>query len=131
MSSRTGWSRRERPDDVALFVEVADLLAWGDASPELRAALYRVVAGLSGVEAIGEVRDPLGRLGTGVAMTYSSSGSTIRTVMIFDAQTSQLLATEDILMERAPWIDAPAGTRVSFVAYLSSARTDSVETVPS
>ncbi len=121
----------ERPHDVALFVKVADVLAGGDASPELRAALYRVVAGLPGIELVGEIRDPLGRPGTGVAMTYSSSGSTIRTVMIFDPETSHLLATEDILMERAPWVDAPPGTRLAFVAYLSSARTDSVETVPS
>jgi hypothetical protein len=118
------------PDDVALFEKVADTLAWGDAPPELRAALYRVAAGLPGVEVVGETRDPLGRPGTAVAMTYSSSGSAIRSVMIFDAETSRLLATERILMERAPWIDARPGTRLSFVAYLSSGRVDSVEAVP-
>lgn len=118
------------PTDVAVFVRVGQLLAPGDAPSELRAALYVVASRLAGVELIGEVVDPLGRPGLAVAMTHSELGSTLREVMIFDGETSALLAHSQVLLEPAPWIDAVPGARISFTAYLEAGRTASVRVTP-
>jgi hypothetical protein len=50
--------------DIQLAV-IAELLGRTPAPPKLRAALYRVIGGFTGVRAEGEVRDPLGRVGFG------------------------------------------------------------------
>lgn len=111
------------PVNVGVFLRIAELLARGDAGPDLRSSLYEVVAQLPGVELAGEVIDPVGRPGVGVAMSYRQAGTPLRALMIFDEQTTELLAQERILVERAPWVDADPGTLLSSIAYLESART--------
>ena len=128
---RDSVSSQHLPSDVAVFGRVGELLARGDASPGLRAALYRVVAQLPGVELIGDTTDPSGRPGIAVAMTYDESGAAVQVVMIFDADTSALLAQESVLLERASWVDASPGTRLSFVTYLEAGWTESVLAPPS
>ena len=123
-------SSEDPPGDVSVFVRVAELLARGDASPELRGALYRVASGLPGVELLGSRSDPIGRPGVAVAMTHRDTGILIQVVMIFDEETSKLLAQEEILLERASAVDAEPGTRLQYTAYLESGRTDSIEEVP-
>jgi hypothetical protein len=118
------------PEAVAVFNRVGELLSRSDAPPALRAALYRVASRLPGVELIGETTDPEGRAGVAVGMTYEESGSAVRVLMVFEPDTSVLLAQERILLEPASWVDAPPGTRLSFVAYLASGRTDSVDAAP-
>jgi hypothetical protein len=118
------------PEAVAVFLRTGELLARSDAPPALRAALYRVASRLPGVELIGETTDPEGRTGVAVGMTYEESGSAVRVLMVFEPDTSVLLAQERILLEPASWVDASPGTRLSFVAYLASGRTDSVDVVP-
>lgn len=120
----------ELPSDIAVLMKVGELLARDDAEPKIRAALYRVVAGVPRVELLEPTVDPVGRPGVAVGMTYDDSGSRIRVVMIFDQETSELLATERILLERASWVDADPGTRLSYIAYLESGRTDSIEEAP-
>jgi hypothetical protein len=127
---REGVSPEGLPTDVAVFTRVGELLARGDASPALRAALYRVAANLPGVELVGETLDPGGRAGVGVSMTYDESGAAVEAVMIFDQETSELLAQETILLELASWVDAAPGTRLSFVVYLEAGWTDSVDQTP-
>ena len=120
----------EPPMDVSVFIRVGELLARSDASPELRAALFRVAAQLPGVELAADATDPIGRPGTAVAMTYSDSGARVRVLMFFDEQTSELLAQQRILLERASWVDAEPGTPLRFVAYLEAGRTDSTHGLP-
>jgi hypothetical protein len=50
--------------DVQLGM-ISELLGRTPAPPKLRAALYRLIDGFSGVKAEGRVRDPLGRVGIG------------------------------------------------------------------
>lgn len=117
----------ELPTKVGVFLRVAELLARGDAPPELRAALYETAARLPGVQLVGETIDPIGRPGVAVAMSYRNSGAQIRVSMIFDDDTSALLAWEKTLLERAPWVDAEPGTRLSFVAYVRAGLAESID----
>jgi hypothetical protein len=113
-------SKTARPQDVQMFVVVGDLLKETGAAPEVRAALYRVAAGIPGVELIGNVRDRAGRQGVAVAKTIYHFTGTQRDTLIFDPTTSTLLGTE---MVRTPWLYGVATkepTMVSYVVYLES-----------
>jgi len=57
-----------------LFREATKMLEGreGIIAQPIRAALYRMLAGLPGVRSLGTVRDPLGRVSQGVAMTDTS-----------------------------------------------------------
>jgi hypothetical protein len=119
------------PEDVDVFVQIAELLAAGDASPELRSALFLAASELAGIELLGEMRDPIGRAGVGVEMTYTDNGAAVSEIMIIDPATSQLLAREEVLRARAQWVDADPGTRLAYVVYIESGRTDSPTITPS
>lgn len=72
------------------FVHVGDFLRETDASPALRAALYRAAALIPGVELLGTVTDHFGRQGLGVALT--SDG--VRNELIFNSQTAALMGEQ-------------------------------------
>jgi hypothetical protein len=74
------------------FVHVGDFMRETDASPALRAALYRAAALIPGVHLLGQVRDHLGRTGLGVA--YDADGD--RHELIFNSRTSELMGEQDI-----------------------------------
>jgi hypothetical protein len=82
------------------FVHVGDFLRETDASPAVRAALYRAAALIPGVHLLGIVRDHLGGRGLGVA--YDSHG--VRHELIFNPKTSALMGEQDI--GAAPGSDA-------------------------
>jgi hypothetical protein len=115
----------EIPEAVALFIRIGELLSEAGATPQQRAALYRAASSLPGIELLGETKDRIGRSGVGVGINFRSSGTKITTIMIFDPGTTDLLAQEDILQERASWIDAPPGSVVSYTVYLNSGRVGS------
>jgi hypothetical protein len=77
------------PTDDQAFAVIGSVLSQGDATPELRAALLEVAARLDGVQLIGDVTDPLGRAGVALA-----ADGIERTQLVFDPETSYLLATE-------------------------------------
>lgn len=79
------------PGPAEDFVQIGDLLRETDASPALRAAIYKVAATIPGVELLGPARDHAGRLGIGLA--YKTAGA--RSELIFDPQTSALLGELD------------------------------------
>ncbi len=118
------------PEEVAIFQRIGELLAAGDATPDLRASLYRVAARLPGIQLVGDVTDPLGRPGVGVAITHGESGSRVQILMVFDQSSSALLAQEHVLLEEASWVDARPNTRIAFTAFLSVGRASSVQQVP-
>lgn len=114
--------------DYQRFTIVGDLLRETVGTPQLRAALYRVAAGLGGVELIGSVTDRAGRTGIGVAMTsHESSRGLERRTLIFDPDTSMLLAEEDVLLEPVDWLDAEPPLVIGYNTYLVS---DIVATIP-
>jgi hypothetical protein len=61
------------PGPAEDFVQVGDLLRESDASPALRAALFKVAAGIPGVKLLGTVTDSDGRSGIAIAFPHSAS----------------------------------------------------------
>lgn len=110
----------EKSVSVRTFGIIADLLRETVAPPELRAALYRVAADLPGIEFVGEVTDAAGRPGVAVAMG-DDSGVAHRELLIFDPDTSTLLATETILLGRTSEFDADPPVRIGWAVFLESA----------
>ena len=89
------------------FTQIGDLLRETDASPALRAAIYKVAATIPGVEVLGPARDHSGRLGIGLAYNHGGGGMEL----IFDPHTSALLGELDT---------NPAGKLVGWAVYLQS-----------
>jgi hypothetical protein len=85
-----GVSRSVPTNDAEVFGLIGDILAQGDASPELRAALYQAAAEMDGVQLLGEVSDPLGRTGVGLAIEAGDE----RIQIIVDEPSAQLLVVE-------------------------------------
>jgi hypothetical protein len=95
------------PGPAEDFVHVGDFLRETDASPALRAALYRAAALIPGVRLLGGVRDHLGRLGLGVA--YDAHGE--RQELIFNPRTSALMGEQVV---------AASGSASSWAVYRES-----------
>jgi hypothetical protein len=87
-----------------LFVLVTDVLREPGVDAAMRAALYRVLARVPGVELAGPVTLPGGRTGTAVGLT---AGDT-RREMIFEPGTGETLGERDVLV--AARDGQPAGT---------------------
>jgi hypothetical protein len=104
------------PGDSETFQIIGDLLRDTDAPPDLRAALYTIASQLPGVKLIGATHDQLGRPGTGVA--YDSFGQ--RNELIFDPQTSALLAEQTSVTRRSRLYPFHPGTLISWTSYLAS-----------
>jgi hypothetical protein len=114
--------------DYERFTIIGDLLRETVAAPKVRAALYHVAAGLNGVELVGSVRDRAGRTGTAMSMTNAqSSRGPERRVLIFDPRTSALLGEEDVLLQKADWLDADPPIVIGYNTYLVS---DVVAAIP-
>lgn len=114
--------------DYERFTIIGDLLRETVAVPKVRAALYRVAAGLNGVVLVGSLRDRAGRTGTAVSMTNAQSSRGLeRRVLIFDPRTSALLGEEDVLLHRVDWLDADPPIVIGYNTYLVS---DVVAAIP-
>jgi hypothetical protein len=68
------------PGPAEDFVQVGDLLRETSASPELRAALFKVAAGIPGVKLLGTVTDSDGRSGTAIAFPHAARGDEEKTI---------------------------------------------------
>jgi hypothetical protein len=93
------------PHNAKSFEYAASLLLQAGSTRRLRATLYEVVANIDGVELIDDVRDPLGRLATVVALDVDYGGRPERYELFFDPETSQPLAFTEKLREPQDWID--------------------------
>jgi hypothetical protein len=93
------------PVEPKMFEIASALLMQAGATPQLRAALYEVVAEIDGVKLDGDVRDPRGRPGIAVSIDYDYSGAKTRDTLVFDSETSQPLAQYSRLLERLPTRD--------------------------
>lgn len=85
-------------EDEEVMEVAANLLAESNPSPELRAALFEVLADLPGIKLLGQVTDPLGRSGTGILIPRGPSNEEL----IFDPSTSAVLATLDFAASGGP-----------------------------
>jgi hypothetical protein len=89
-TDRTAW----------LFQQASGLITM-PVSGQVRAAAYRIIAGLPGSTSLGTVTDALGRTGVGVALPVQRMGDlgTARQELIVDPRTDTLLADEQVLVE--------------------------------
>jgi RNA polymerase sigma-70 factor (ECF subfamily) len=106
-----------------MFTLVGDALRETSASPEQRAALYEVAARLPGVQLVGRVTDPAGRPGLAVAMTHPADG--VRHALVFDPETSALLAEEQLALPGNEF-GYPEGELIGYATYLETGVVDSV-----
>lgn len=93
------------PDREA-FVIIGDLLRGAPVPANVRAGLYRAAAYIKGIRFVGRVTDPLGR--RGLAVDLAGDDGT-RNRLVFDPDTSELLAEEEVLTRRVPFVDAGPG----------------------
>jgi hypothetical protein len=113
------------PGEAETFTLIGDMLRETYLPSDVRAAIYRLTAELPGVELLGEVHDPVGRPGTGIAFTDRKRGT--RHELIFDPATSALLGERESIVGSAPYgFQAPPGTPIGYAAYLESKVVDSV-----
>ena len=113
------------PGEAETFTLIGDLLRQAYLPSAVRAALYEAAAELPGVESLGEVSDPIGRAGLGVA--FSDRGT--RHELVLDPETSALLGERATLLGTGAYgFDAAAGTTIGWAAYLESKVVDSVGT---
>lgn len=101
-------SQGEGPLAAATLQLIAEDLRNPVASPELRRALYKAANRIPGVEYLGEVTDADGRSGVGIGVTSSNTGQPRLYSLIFDPDTSQVLATETTALPGSG-ADEPAG----------------------
>ena len=127
--------------DLVTFEIIGELLHLSYESPELRAALFEVVADFEGVDFEGDVTDPTGRPGVSVSL----DGDGLRHELIFDDRTGELLAEKrtvldpdeagvDVPRDAQPGTQVPAAgppeTVVLWHIYLETAIVDSIDERP-
>lgn len=113
------------PGEAETFTLIGDMLRESYLPAAVRAAVYELTAELPRVELLGEVDDPVGRPGVGIAYTDRKRGT--RHELIFDPETSALLGEqESIVRSGAFGFRAPRGTPIGYAAYLESKVVDSV-----
>ncbi len=130
-SGRGPLRRQLRADPAGLFGPISQFL-FLPTSPQLRAALFRVLAHLPGVQLLGHQRDRLGRSGIAVAVTHGAPDR-VREELLFDPATSNLLQTQTILLHtssasRGP--SMPARTVVEYTDFVSRGVVDSITRLP-
>ena len=129
--------RQLQADPSQLFSPISQFLLL-PTSPRLRAALFRVLAQLPGVQLIGHQRDRLGRTGIAVAVTQGRPDQ-VREELLFDPTTSNVLQTETILLHNGgpstvggrdvPTM--PPGTVVAYTDLLDRGVVHSITQLPS
>ncbi len=100
-----------------MFTQVSNLITF-PVSDEVRAAAYRVLASLPGISSLGNVTDPLGRAGVGVALPgqrYGDLGEE-QQQLIVDPATSTILSQQTMLLAPSPYA-AGAGLKAGTVIY--------------
>ena len=113
--------------DAEMFVLVGDALRETNASPAQRAALYAVAARIPGVDLLGDVTDAAGR--RGIAVAKDDDVNHVRSTLVFDPQTSVLLAEEESVLPGNSF-GYPTGTRIDSSTYLATEIVDSLGARP-
>jgi hypothetical protein len=115
---------------VRTLTLVAEILNNPFAPPQLRAALYEAEGRIPGIEYLGEVTDELGRRGVAVGAESANSGAPTIYSLVFDPKTSQVLATEQKILEAPSALPDEGYPRTESVLYLESGATSSLGAKP-
>lgn len=122
---------------AAEFANATELLTQVPLLPAARAAVYRALASIPGIHYLGAVKDPLGRHGVAIAVNTAEpikflargpvttpppkprSGS-LKSELIFDPNTSTLLARQTLLTQPTHIPGAPKPLITGWTAYQTS-----------
>jgi hypothetical protein len=115
---------------VRTLTLVAEILNNPFAPPELRAALYEAEGRIPGIEYLGQVTDELGRRGVAVGAESANSGAPTIYSLVFDPKTSQVLATQEEILEAPTALPDEGYPRTESVLYLESGATSSLGVKP-
>lgn len=77
-----------------------DFLTMQPASPKVRATVFRLLAGQSGIRSIGRVTDAQGRVGIGLAArgTDQNGGQVVDYQLVLDPKTYRILGEQEVLV---------------------------------
>ena len=95
-----------------IFGIYVQLLKWDPITPQVRAAVFRNIAGLPGVRSVGRIADPLGRAGYGIAMTSPQAAAGDQEVLVINSATGALLADEYVVTAASGGATRPASGAV-------------------
>jgi len=105
------------PVEEFLYTQATSLLSQLPTTPQVRAALYRMLASFSSVKNIGTTADPLGRVGTGIELDGTRQ-------IIIEESSGRLLAVQERSSDRT-------GTLTSWTAVTASGWTVASPRLPS
>jgi hypothetical protein len=111
------------PRDDTMFEFVGTLLIQSGSSAELQAALYEVASRIDNVEIEPDTKDPLGRRSVAVSHLESGGRQNVRSILYFDPDTSQPLATTKRLTEDLGYVD---GRVIGSLVLLDSGEVSSI-----
>jgi hypothetical protein len=120
LSRRADQVDNATPRQVRVLLLMAELLQDPAATPDLRAALYRAAEQIPGIQYFGETEDSLGRPGVAIGMESDYSGGLTRYELICDPETSEVLATASIGLERMDFADAEPPVTLETTLFLES-----------
>ncbi|TDD79312.1 CU044_5270 family protein [Actinomadura rubrisoli] len=111
--------------DAWLYRTAGGLVTGMPVRPEVRAAAFRMLAGLKTVRGLGKVKDTQGRTGDAIAMDERTSIGVVRHRLVIDRSTGNALADETVLVKPAAGESRPAGWLLGSEAVMNTEWTDS------
>ncbi|WP_183086304.1 CU044_5270 family protein [Mycetocola tolaasinivorans] len=96
--------------EQAMWVGVNDLVREPAVPADLRAALFRVLARIPGVEVQETGVEIAGQAGVAFSRVDAGSGGKSREELIVDPANGRVIGSRDVLLEDMPLLYAPAGT---------------------
>lgn len=94
-------------DDAELLRALAGLLRQEPFGAEQKAALWRSIGAIDGLDVLGTTTDRLGREAVGVALTSRTTGIETRTIFLFDPASATALAIEEVVTGDSRDLDIP------------------------
>ncbi|NYD47849.1 hypothetical protein BJY14_003832 [Actinomadura luteofluorescens] len=117
-------SNRPMASDRWLYTVARGLVMDMPVKPAVRAAAFRMLAGLPAVRSLGKVTDPQGRTGNAIALDDKTPQGVIRDEMIIDLASGNALAGLNVMVAPAAGASVPAGRTMNSTALVGAEWTD-------
>ncbi|MGI5232335.1 CU044_5270 family protein [Actinoallomurus sp. CA-142502] len=127
LSRQAEHNGEDPPDDARIFDFGSELLVRAPLTPQVRAATYRMLAGLHGVKKAGAAKDEAGRWGTAIAIgggTDKDGNHVPQFRLIIDPSTGQALADQTVVQKSDTKVPAKPGAAFTSFTMLESGWTD-------
>ncbi|MEV4004080.1 CU044_5270 family protein [Actinomadura sp. NPDC049753] len=118
-------SNRPMASDLWLYTVARGLVMDMPVKPAVRAAAFRMLAGLPAVRSLGKVTDPQGRTGNAIALDEKTPQGVIREQMIIDLASGTALASMNVMVAPAAGASVPAGRTMNSTTLIGAEWTDS------